>query len=49
MVGGGKQDPFHYLAMHEVSDLHHAGVKFTADFINGGTVGTFGASCYATS
>jgi enterochelin esterase-like enzyme len=36
MVGGGKQDPLHHLAMHEVSDLHHAGVKFTADFINGG-------------
>ena len=36
MVGGGKQDPLHYLAMQEVSDLHHAGVKFTADFINGG-------------
>jgi enterochelin esterase-like enzyme len=36
MVGGGKQDPLHYLAAQEVSDLHHAGVKFTADFINGG-------------
>lgn len=36
MVGGGKQDPLHHLARQEVSDLRDAGVKFTADFINGG-------------
>ncbi len=36
MVGGGRQDPLHYLARQEVSDLRHAGVKFTSDFINGG-------------
>ena len=36
MVGGGKQDPLHYLARQEVSDLRHVGVKFTADFISGG-------------
>ena len=36
MVGGGKQDPFHYLAMQEATDLHHAGVRFTTEFINGG-------------
>ena len=36
MVGGGNQDPRHSLARQEVADLQRAGVKFTADFINGG-------------
>jgi hypothetical protein len=29
-------ESYHYGAVNEVSELRHAGVKLTADFINGG-------------
>ncbi|MGZ4391858.1 MAG: alpha/beta hydrolase-fold protein [Gaiellaceae bacterium] len=36
MIGVGKQDPIHYNALSDLSELRRAGVEVFADFINGG-------------
>jgi enterochelin esterase-like enzyme len=36
MIGVGKQDPIHYNALSDLSELRRAGVKVFADLINGG-------------
>ena len=36
MIGAGKQDPIHYYALSDLSELQRAGDKVFTDFINGG-------------